>query len=175
MDEVADGKISRVALAVIAVFLAGLERFDVRRGNGFGAIAEAFEGAVDKLFMFPGQAAEERVVVWALLRCGERLLLRPFEMMDLAFLDAGFGFQTRTFFGEPLLDYVLDGGADLDEIGGRHHFRFKRLSAHVFPSGPVYTRTLRLWFEVSLTFNRLKENTDSLNGDFPSGTGGFRG
>ena len=83
LDEVADGEIGRIALAVVAVFLAGLERLHVRGRHGLGAIAESFERAMHQLFVFPGETAEQQRGVRALL-LGEGLFLRPFEMMDLA-------------------------------------------------------------------------------------------
>ena len=51
-------------------------------------------------------------------------------MMDLPLLQSGFGFEARAFFSETLLNDVLDGGANLYQVGRRHGFRFKRLSAH---------------------------------------------
>ena len=39
----------------------------------------------------------------------EGLLLRPFELMDLALLEAGLLFQTGSLFGQSLLNNVLDG------------------------------------------------------------------
>ncbi len=62
LHQVADGEVGGIALAVVAVFLAGLEGPDVGRGHGFGAVAEAFQGAMDQLFVLPGEAAEEQVV-----------------------------------------------------------------------------------------------------------------
>src|SRR5437763_684413 len=53
-----DCKVRRVALAVVAVLLAGLEGFDVGSGHSFGAVAEACEGAVNELLVFPREAAE---------------------------------------------------------------------------------------------------------------------
>lgn len=95
-------------------------------------------------------------------------------MMDLAFMQACFGFQARAFFGEPLLDDILDRRADLHEVGGRHRFRFERLSAHKIPSGPECADLTRL-VEVSLPVKRLKENRESSNGDIPEGTGEIGG
>ena len=75
LHQVADGEVSGIALAVVAVLLARLERLDVRGGNGFGAIAEAFEGAVDQFLVLPGQAAEKQGGLGALV-LGEVPLLR---------------------------------------------------------------------------------------------------
>ena len=60
LHQVADGEISGVALAVVAVLLAGLEGLHVGRGHGFGAVAQSFESAVHQLFVLPGQAAEQQ-------------------------------------------------------------------------------------------------------------------
>ena len=60
LDQVADGEVGRVALTVVAVLLARLEGFDVGGGNGFGAVAETLEGAVNQLFVLPGQTTEEK-------------------------------------------------------------------------------------------------------------------
>ena len=103
LHQVADGKIGRVALAVVAVFLAGLERLDVGGGNGFGAVAETFESAMHQLFVLPGQAAEQQRGIGALF-LRERLLLRSFEMMDIALDEPGFPLQAGALFREPLLD-----------------------------------------------------------------------
>ena len=59
LHQVADGEVGGVALAVVAVFLAELERLLVGDGHGFALVAQAFERAVDQLFVLPGEAAEE--------------------------------------------------------------------------------------------------------------------
>ena len=135
LHQVADGEIGRIALAVVAVLLAGLERVHVGRGHGFGAVAQSFEGAMHQLFVFPGQAAEEQRGAAALFG-GEGLLHRLLEVMSLALGEPGFGFQAGTLFRKSLLDDVFDGGADLDQVGGGHGFRFKGLSAHSCASFP---------------------------------------
>ena len=60
LHQVADGEIGRIALAVVAVLLAGLESAHVGRGNGFGTVAQAFERAMNQLFVLPGQPAEQQ-------------------------------------------------------------------------------------------------------------------
>ena len=68
LHQVAHGEVGGIALAVVAVLLAGLEGGDVGRGHGFGAVAQAFERAVDQLLVFPGEAAEQQRGVGALVR-----------------------------------------------------------------------------------------------------------
>jgi hypothetical protein len=51
-------------------------------------------------------------------------------VMGFALDETRFVFQPSALFGEALLDGVLNGGANLDEIGGGHGFGFKRLCAH---------------------------------------------
>ena len=75
LHQVADGEVSGVALAVVAVFLAGLKGADVGGRHGFGDVAEAFERAMDQLFVLPGEAAEEKGGPAALFP-GERMLYR---------------------------------------------------------------------------------------------------
>ena len=113
LHQVTDGEVGRVALAVVAVFLAGLERLDVGSGHGFGPVAQTFQGAMHQLFVLPGQTAEQKRGV-APLFLGERFLLRLLEMMGVALDESGFLLEAGPFFREPLLDRVLHGGADLD-------------------------------------------------------------
>src|ERR1017187_1991648 len=100
-----------------------------------------------QLFMLPGQSAEEQRRRTALLS-GERLLHGFLEVMCLTLGKPGFGFQTRAFFRESLLDNIFQGGANLDQVGGSGGFGFEGLSAHscTFPR-----------MRPSCRFNRLKE------------------
>ena len=132
LHQVADGEVSRVALAVVAVFLAGLKRAHVGRGHGFGDVTEAFERAVHELLVLPGEAAEQQSGPAALF-LGERVLDRPFELMRLAFHQAGFALQARALFRQALLDDIFDAGVDLHQTGRWYGLRFKRLSAHSTP------------------------------------------
>ena len=132
LHQVADGEVSRVALAVVAIFLAGLKRAHVGRGHGFGDVTETFERAMHQLFVLPGEAAEQQGGPAALF-LGERMLDRAFELMRLALHHAGFAFQARALFSQALLDDVFDAGIDLDQSGGWCGLRFKRLSAHSTP------------------------------------------
>ena len=136
LHQVADGKIGRVALAVVAVLLAGLEGLHVGSGHGFGAVAQSFERAMHQLFMLPGQPAEQQRGAAALFP-GERLLHRLLEVVGLALDEAGFLLQALALFAQSLLDHVLDRVTDLDQIRGRGSFRFDRLSAHSCTPFPV--------------------------------------
>ena len=129
LHQVADGEVGGIALPVVAVLLARLERLDVRGRNGFGAIAEAFEGAVHQFLVLPGQSAEQERGLAALV-LGEVPLFGTLEVMHLPLGHTGFPFQARALFGEPLLDGVFDGGADLYEVGRRLWLRIDSLSAH---------------------------------------------
>src|SRR5215472_16264360 len=118
LDQVADGEVGGVALAVVAVLLAGLKGFDVGSRYGFGAVAQAFEGAVHQLLVLPGEAAEEQRGVGALVG-GEGALGGLLEVMDLALDESGFALQSRTLFSQASLDGVLNGGTDLHKVGSR--------------------------------------------------------
>src|SRR5262249_34133288 len=59
LNQISDSKISRIALAVISVFLPELKCRDVRRGDDFTLVAAAFEHGLDQLLVFPGEAAEK--------------------------------------------------------------------------------------------------------------------
>src|SRR5262249_9592870 len=106
LDQIADGKIGRVALPVVAVLFAGLECLDIRRRNRFGTVAEAFQCAVNELFVLPGQTAEQQGRMGPLVP-GERALDGTLELVYLPFDKARFSLQTRTLFGEPLLNHIL--------------------------------------------------------------------
>ena len=108
LHQVADGEIGGIALAVVAIFLAGLKRLHVGRRDGFGQVAETFERTVHQLFVFPGEPAEQQRGVAALLG-REGPLDRLLELMNLALDDARFSFQPGALFRKPLLDHVFDG------------------------------------------------------------------
>ncbi len=129
LHQVADGEVGGIALAVVAVLLPRLKRLDVGRGDGFGAIAEAFKSAMHQLFVLPGQSTEKEGGLSTLV-FGEMPLFRTLEMVDLAFGHTGFLLQPRALFRKSLLDGVFDGGADLYEVGRRLGLRIDSLSAH---------------------------------------------
>jgi hypothetical protein len=52
------------------------------------------------------------------------------EVMHFAFRHTGFALQAGALFGQPLLDGVFDGGADLHEVGRRLGLWIDSLSAH---------------------------------------------
>ncbi len=129
LHQVADREVRRVALAVVAILLSRLERLHVRGGNGFGAIAKAFEGAVHQFLVLPGQSAEKEGGLGALV-LREVALGGTLEMVHLALGHTGFPLQARALFRESLLDGLFDGGADLYEVGRRLWLRIDSLSAH---------------------------------------------
>src|ERR1035437_9664966 len=104
LHQVADGEAGGIALAVVAVLFAGLERLHVRGGNGFGAIAEALQGAVHQLFVLPGKSAEQEGGLGALVP-GEVTLGGTLEVVDLARYHTGFALPAG-----PLLRPPLRGG-----------------------------------------------------------------
>ncbi len=59
LHQVADGEVRRIALTVVAVFLAELEGRDVRHRHDLATIAAAFEDCLDYAFVLPGKSAEE--------------------------------------------------------------------------------------------------------------------
>src|ERR1017187_8859998 len=80
--------------------------------------------------MLPGESAEEQRRLGALIP-GEMALGGTLEVVNFAFGHTGFPFQAAALFGQPLLDGVFDGGADLYEVGRRMGLRLDSLSAHV--------------------------------------------
>jgi hypothetical protein len=58
-DEVADCKVGRIALAVIAILLANLESSDVGVEQHLAAIAAAREHGFNEALMFPSEPSEK--------------------------------------------------------------------------------------------------------------------
>ena len=58
-DQVADGKVGGVALAVVAELLTRLKVSDFRGGNVLTLVAAAMEHGLDHLFVFPGKTPEQ--------------------------------------------------------------------------------------------------------------------
>ena len=106
LHQIAHREIGGIALPVVAVFLAELERLLVGNGKRFALIAQAFERAVNQLLVFPGQPSKQNRGLLA-LRLGERMLHRPLKTLCALTLDPGFFLQPFSFFLEPLADQVL--------------------------------------------------------------------
>jgi len=82
LDQVSDGEIRGIALAVISELLAGLERGHVRSGDDLAFISAAFENGLDESFMLPRQTAEQDGDVVTLLGA-EGPLHRFLEVLKL--------------------------------------------------------------------------------------------
>src|SRR5262249_27238092 len=82
LHQVSDGKVRRIALAIVAKFLAGLEGVDVRHRELFAAVAAPLKNSADEVFVLPRKTTEEDGDVLALL--GRKGALdRPMEMVGL--------------------------------------------------------------------------------------------
>src|SRR5262249_61822126 len=58
LHQIPNREVSGIALAVIAVLLAGLKSRHVRNRKGLALIPQAFERPVNQLFVLPGETAE---------------------------------------------------------------------------------------------------------------------
>ena len=85
LDEVADGEVSRIALAVVAILLAGLEGGHVGVRQPLEAIAAAAKHGFNEALVFPGKASEKNGDAVAFFR-GEGPLQGAVEVLD-GFLD----------------------------------------------------------------------------------------
>ena len=121
LNQVSDGKIGGIALAVVAVLLARLEGLYVGSRHGFGAVAQAFERAMHQLFVLPCQPAKQQRGIAALF-LRERPFHRLLEVVGLPLGNPGFLLQALALFAQALLDHVLDRISDLDQVGGRCSF-----------------------------------------------------
>jgi hypothetical protein len=59
LHEISDREIRRVALSVVAVLLAELERGDIRHGDDLTLVAESFPRALDQALVAPRESAEK--------------------------------------------------------------------------------------------------------------------
>ena len=59
MHQVSNRKIGGITLAVVAVFLTGLESGDVWDGQLLTAIAAALKHGPDQIFVFPGETSKQ--------------------------------------------------------------------------------------------------------------------
>ena len=94
-------EVRRIALAVIAVFLAELERSHICRRNDFALVAQAFQSSVHQFFVFPGESTKQQGGFVSLIG-GKCSLNRLMEVMKFFMLNAGFFFQPGPFFRYPL-------------------------------------------------------------------------
>ena len=81
LDEVADGKVSGIALAIIAILLARLEGGHVGVRQHLAAIAAAAKHGFDEALVFPGKASEKNGYPVAFFR-GEGPLHGAAEVLD---------------------------------------------------------------------------------------------
>src|SRR5262249_25138443 len=88
LHQVAYGKIGRVALTVVAVFLTKLERLHVRGWYGLASVPQPLKRAMNKIFMFPRETAEKHSGMRA-LTLREEVLDRALEVLS------GLEFQTQ--------------------------------------------------------------------------------
>ena len=130
LHQVPDGEIRRIALAVVAILLAELERAHVGRGHHLALVSQAFDGAMHQLLVFPGEAAEQQRGARTLLGC-EWTLDGLMETVDFLVDNAGFLLQPGAFFGHALLNQLFHG-SDLHQSDLR--CRGMRRSTHLISS-----------------------------------------
>ena len=135
-DQVADGKVSRIALAVVAELLARLKVRDHRGRNVLAAIAAAVEDGLDHLFVLPGEPAKEDGYVIA-FRASEGALHRLLELAHAR--QSGLRAKARTFGIDAGLDFYFEVGLH-DLVHDYRHGGSPVLRSDtvgVVPSGPV--------------------------------------
>ena len=138
LDEVANGEVSRIALAVVAILLARLEGGHVGGWQHLEAIAAAAKHGLDEALVFPGKASEKNGDPVAFFR-GEGPLHGAVEVLD------GFLSQPRSLLQpQPLRRHAAcdlffpqrrkrgPGGVD----GGTHGFRVSLLIKSPWPGTP---------------------------------------
>src|SRR5581483_6068710 len=106
LDEVADGEVRRVALPVVAVFLAQLEGIDVRHRQHVAVIAAALEDSLDHALVLPRQAAEQDRHLGAFFGA-ERALRRTLEVAHRAAIQAHHAGQPRALLRQLALNFFL--------------------------------------------------------------------
>ena len=82
LHQIADGKIRRVALAVVAKFFPGLESGNIRHRQLLAAVTATLEHGPNQVFMLPGESAEQNRDTTTLIGC-ESPLDRTMEMRGL--------------------------------------------------------------------------------------------
>ena len=119
LHQVSDGEIRRIALAVVAIFLAGLKSGNIRHRELFARVAAALEDRTNQILVLPGEAAKQDCRMRSLVR-GKRPLYGTMEMFGL--IEASNLAQARTLGFQTLLDFRIV--FDLDEI--RRHVFLRR-------------------------------------------------
>jgi hypothetical protein len=111
-DQVADGKVGRVALAVVAEFLACLEVSNFGGGNVHTLVAAAMEDSLDHLFVLPRETPEEDGHVIAFRPCKRAL----YWFFELAHAGCTISFTT-TAMGDLL--FLVPGSRLRRDVKGR--------------------------------------------------------
>jgi len=94
-------------LAVVAKFLARLERAHIGRGNDFRQIAQAFERSVHQPLVLPREAAEKQRGAAALI-FAEEVLSRLLEVVYVLTDHTCFALEPCPFLCQPLLNDLLN-------------------------------------------------------------------
>ena len=106
LHQIAHGEIRGIALPVVAVFLAELERRDIGHGQDVAAISAAFEDRLDDRLVLPRQATKQDGHLIALFG-GKRPLDRALEVTDRATVEAHHAGQPRTLLRQLALNLFL--------------------------------------------------------------------
>ena len=130
-DKIANGEVSWVTLAVVAVLLAKLERLLVGNGHSLAFVTQAFQSPVNKLFVLPGETTEKyRGPVTLGFRKG--VLDGPVKLLGLALLKTCFLFQSPALILQALADQFVFRGNLNQPPTDRRNF-IERTSAHSSP------------------------------------------
>ena len=97
-DEVADRKVSRITLPVVAIFLTRLERGHVGVRQHLEAIAAAAKNGLDEALVFPGKASEKNGDPVAFF-CGEEPLHGAVKVLDGLLGEPRIAYQSQPFGG----------------------------------------------------------------------------
>src|ERR1017187_4005391 len=106
LHKVANSEVRRVALTVVAVFLAELERRHIRHRQDLAAISAAFKHRLNYALVFPGQATEKNSHLAALFR-SEGLFGGAAKMAHRATVEAHHAGQARALLRQLPLDLLF--------------------------------------------------------------------
>ena len=106
LHKVADGEVGGIALSIVAILFAELEGLLVGHRDRLALVAEAFQRAMDQLFVLPGEAAEENGGVVA-LGLGKGALDGLVELLHRPLLQPRLFFEAPSFVFELLADQLL--------------------------------------------------------------------
>src|SRR5664279_3889884 len=106
LHEIADSEVRGVALTVVAVFLAELERRHIRHRQDLAAISAALKYRLDHALVFPGQTTEEDGYLIAFFR-GEGLFSGAPTVANRAAIQAHHAGQARTFLRQLPLNLLF--------------------------------------------------------------------